>query len=150
MRPYLGPQELIPIQFGLWMFFIMLHRYMVFKTLKSKKKKFCDVIASVLYSNSGAYSEPIRHVFQQDDPTSRIIRKVNWTTTCLFNITLKTCLSSAKYWAERPLWNTGCCRLFAFVCPLFIFITHIFNFPIISLSLSLWSDSAYWYCCGLH
>ena len=44
-----GPHELIPTQFGLWMFFIMLHQYMVSKTLKSKKKFFCDVIASVLY-----------------------------------------------------------------------------------------------------
>ena len=45
----LDPHEPIPTQFGLWMFFIMLHRYMVSKTLKSKKKGFCDVIASVLY-----------------------------------------------------------------------------------------------------
>ena len=44
-----GPHEPILTQFGLLMFFIMLHRYMVSKTLKSKKKFFCDVIASVLY-----------------------------------------------------------------------------------------------------
>ena len=46
-----GSQELIPTKFGLWMFFIMLHRYMVSKTLKYKKKEvFCDVIASVIYA----------------------------------------------------------------------------------------------------
>ena len=43
-----GPHEPIPTKFGLWMFFIMLHRDMVSKTLKCKKG-FCDVIASVLY-----------------------------------------------------------------------------------------------------
>ena len=45
-----GHHEPIPTKFGLWIFFIMLHRYMVSKTLKcKKKKKNCDVIASVLY-----------------------------------------------------------------------------------------------------
>ena len=44
-----GPHEPIPTQFGPWMFFIMLYRY-ASKTLKSKKKVFCDVIASVLYN----------------------------------------------------------------------------------------------------
>ena len=43
-----GPHEPIPTKFGLWMFFIMLHRYMVSRTLKCKKN-FCDVITSVLY-----------------------------------------------------------------------------------------------------
>ena len=43
-----GPHELIPTKFGLWMFFIMLHRYMVSKTLKCKKKflwchRFCTL-----------------------------------------------------------------------------------------------------------
>ena len=32
-----GPHESIPTKFGLWMFFIMLYRYMVSKTLKCKK-----------------------------------------------------------------------------------------------------------------
>ena len=47
-----GPHEPIPTQFGLWMFVIMLHRYMVSKTLKSKKKKnlwrhrFCTLCCS--------------------------------------------------------------------------------------------------------
>ena len=49
MWPYLGPHEPIPTKLGLWMFFILLHRYMVSKTLKCKKKFFCNVIASVLY-----------------------------------------------------------------------------------------------------
>ena len=42
-----------PLQFGLWMFFILLHRYMVSKTLKSKKKKRKKSIfttSSLLYS----------------------------------------------------------------------------------------------------
>ena len=39
--------ELIPTKFELWMFFIMLHRYMVFKTLKCKK---VFVMPSLLYS----------------------------------------------------------------------------------------------------
>ena len=43
-----GPYEPIPTKFGLWMFFIMLHWYMLSKTLKCKQV-FCDVIASVLY-----------------------------------------------------------------------------------------------------
>ena len=37
MWPYLGPPWTFPTQFGLWMFFIMLHRYMVSKTLKCEK-----------------------------------------------------------------------------------------------------------------
>ena len=45
-----GPHKPIPTKFGLWMFFIMLHRDMVSKTLKCEKKVFCDVIASVLYT----------------------------------------------------------------------------------------------------
>ena len=45
-----GPHEPIPTKFGLWMFSsIMLHQYMVSKTLKCKKRFFCVVIASVLY-----------------------------------------------------------------------------------------------------
>ena len=44
----LGPHQPIPTKFGLWMFLIMLHRYMVSKTLKCKKV-YCDVITSVLY-----------------------------------------------------------------------------------------------------
>ena len=44
-----GPHEPIPTKFGLWMFFIILHWYLVSKTLKCKKNVFCDVIASVLY-----------------------------------------------------------------------------------------------------
>ena len=43
-----GPHEPIPTKFGLWMFFIMLHRYMVSKMLKLKKKFF--VMSSLLYS----------------------------------------------------------------------------------------------------
>ena len=43
----LGPNEPIPTKFGLWMFFIMLHRYMVSKTLKCKK---VFVTSSLLYS----------------------------------------------------------------------------------------------------
>ena len=43
-----GPHESIPTKFGLWIFFIMIHRYMVSKTLKCKKKFF--VMASLLYS----------------------------------------------------------------------------------------------------
>ena len=42
-----GPHEPIPTQFGLWMCFIMLHRYMYPKHW-NPKKVFCDVIASVL------------------------------------------------------------------------------------------------------
>ena len=46
-----GPHEAIPTQFGLWMFFIMLHRYMISKTLKSKKSflwrhRFCTLLDS--------------------------------------------------------------------------------------------------------
>ena len=44
-----GPHEPIPTKFWLWMFFIMLHRDMVSKTLKCKKKKFF-VTSSLLYS----------------------------------------------------------------------------------------------------
>ena len=44
-----GPHEPIPTQFGLWMFFIMFHWYMVSKTLKSNKSclwrhRFCTVV----------------------------------------------------------------------------------------------------------
>ena len=47
MRPYIsGPHEPIPTKFGLWMFFIMLHRDMVSKKLKFQQKN-CDVIASI-------------------------------------------------------------------------------------------------------
>ena len=35
-----GHYEQIPIKFGLWMFFIMLHWYLVSKTLKYKQKRF--------------------------------------------------------------------------------------------------------------
>ena len=49
MRPYLGPHEPIPTKFGLWMFFIMLHQYMVSETLKCKKKKKKIDVASVHY-----------------------------------------------------------------------------------------------------
>ena len=56
-----SPHEPIPTQFGLWMFFIMLHRYMVSKTLKSKKV-FCDVIASVLYLVSSLTKSQFDHL----------------------------------------------------------------------------------------
>ena len=57
-----GPHEPIPTQFGLWMFFIMLHRYMVSKILKSKKKKEnCDVIASVLYLSEFPWTAVFAH-----------------------------------------------------------------------------------------
>ena len=51
----LGPHEPIPTKFGLWMFSITFHRYMVSKMLKCKKKKgFCFVLflvmSSLLYS----------------------------------------------------------------------------------------------------
>ena len=45
-----GSHEPILTKFGLWMFFIMLHRYMVSKTLKCKKKKVVFVTSSLLYS----------------------------------------------------------------------------------------------------
>ena len=48
MWPYLGPHEPIPTKFGLWVFFIILHQYMVSKM--KKKKKNCDIITSVLYT----------------------------------------------------------------------------------------------------
>ena len=48
MRPYLrGAHELIPTKFELWMFFIMLHQYMVSKTLE------CIVMSSLLHSIGG-------------------------------------------------------------------------------------------------
>ena len=47
------------MEFGLWMFFIMLHRYMVSKRLKSKKSFFCDVITSVLYTQGSVCPSPM-------------------------------------------------------------------------------------------
>ena len=50
-----GPHEPIPTQIGLWMFFIMLHWYMVSKTLKSKKSflwrhRFCTLFMKEILS----------------------------------------------------------------------------------------------------
>ena len=51
----LGPHELIPTKFGLYMLFIMLHWYMVFKNSEMQKQDICDIITSVLYSNAQSY-----------------------------------------------------------------------------------------------
>ena len=48
-----GPHEPIPTQFFLWMFFIMLHWYIISKTQKSKK---FFVTSSLLYSICGVQS----------------------------------------------------------------------------------------------
>ena len=52
------PHEPIPTKFGLWMFFIMLHRYMVSKMLKCKKSflwrhHFCTLYNNMQFSVCG-------------------------------------------------------------------------------------------------
>ena len=82
-----GPHEPIPTKFGLWMFFIMLHRYMVSKTLKCNKS-FCDVIAKEL-SYKRTQNGLVLLVFKGDEMTQIMHCLVRNQYINMFFITFK-------------------------------------------------------------
>ena len=117
-----GPHEPIPTKFGLWMFFIMLHRGMVSKMLKCKKKK-VFVTSSLLYS---IQADPIR----VSQPRSR--------STCTRNMktrkkagSLKTTFNSSPPSSFTFIWlfliiqefsNVNCVRSVCKVIENFFFL----------------------------